>query len=147
MKWFSARRAKKILDEGANEADEQQLEDTLAKRQKILDKVVHSRRLAPYLNQVSTLFQLLQDYVRGNYREIPWWTLGAIATALTYILIPLDAIPDAIPVAGFIDDVAVLKLCLELVSKDLDSYRKFRSDRENRIEEAVENPDDSKPRA
>ena len=72
MKWFSARRAKKILDDGASQADEQQLEDTLAERQKILDKVVQSRRLAPYLNQVSILFQLMQDYVRGNYREIPW---------------------------------------------------------------------------
>lgn len=144
MKWFSARRAKKILDDGASQADEQQLEDTLAERQKILDKVVQSRRLAPYLNQVSILFQLLQDYVRGNYREIPWWTLGAIATALTYILIPLDAIPDAIPVAGFIDDVAVLKLCLELVSKDLDSYRRFRDARDS-IEEPVLGADDGKP--
>ena len=131
MKWFSARRAKQILDDGASRADEQQLEDTLEKRQKILDKVVNSPRLAPYFDQVASLFQLLQDYVRGNYREIPWWTLGAIATALTYILIPLDAIPDVIPVAGYIDDVAVLKLCLELIGKDLESYRRFRRARDD----------------
>lgn len=139
MKWFSARRARQILDDGASQVDEQQLEDTLSKRQQILDKVMHSQRLAPYLQQVTTLFQLIQDYLRGNYRDIPWWTLGAVATALTYIFIPLDAIPDVIPVAGLIDDVAVLKLCLELVGKDLEHYRQQRQTRDHTTDRPLQN--------
>ena len=44
-------------------------------------------------------------------------------TALLYILMPLDAVPDIIPIAGFLDDAVVLKLCLDMVRKDLDKYK------------------------
>ena len=128
MKFFSERRARRILKDGADGADREQLEDTLKNRQRILDKVIANSSLAPYLSQVKTLFQLIQDYVRGNYREIPWWSIGAVATALSYILMPLDGIPDVIPVAGYLDDAVVLKLCLDMISRDLQQYRLSKED-------------------
>ncbi|MDX1504710.1 MAG: YkvA family protein [Spongiibacter sp.] len=131
MKYFSQRKARKILDKGAENSDSETLESTLEKRSKIMEKVINSGQLAPYLAQVSTLFNLLQDYVRGEYREIPWWSLGAVSTALLYIFIPMDAIPDIVPIAGFIDDAAVLALCLELVGKDLAIYRQHADARAN----------------
>ncbi len=130
MKIFSERRARKILDDGAEKADEQQLQATLQQRQHILEKVLNSPSLAPYLSQVRTLFNLIQDYVRGDYRETPWWSLGAVATALGYILMPLDAIPDFIPIAGFLDDALVLKICLDMVARDLEQYRLTRNSKE-----------------
>lgn len=123
MKLLSQKRARRILDDGAKQHDEHALEEALNKRERILNKVVQSASLAPYLDQVKTLFALIQDYVKGNYREIPWWSIGSVATALLYILMPLDAVPDFIPIAGFLDDAVVLKLCLDLISKDLDNYR------------------------
>lgn len=134
MKFFSERRARKILDDGARQTDETQLQKTLQQRQRILDKVLTSPSLAPYLNQVRTLFRLIQDYLRGDYREIPWWSLGAAATALGYILMPLDAIPDFIPIAGFLDDALVLKICLDMIARDLQNYRLARGDNEENPE-------------
>lgn len=127
MLLFSRKRAKQILDDGAAEKDESKLQETLSKRQRIIDRVLSTETLAPYIEQVKLLFNMLQDYVKGNYREVPWWSIGSIATALLYILAPLDALPDFIPVAGFLDDAVVLKLCLDLVVKDLEQYRLFRS--------------------
>jgi uncharacterized membrane protein YkvA (DUF1232 family) len=124
---FSRKRAKQILDDGAAKKDESKLQETLSKRQRIIDRVLGTATLAPYIDQVKLLFNMLQDYAKGNYREVPWWSIGSIATALLYILTPLDAIPDFLPVAGFLDDAVVLKLCLDLVVKDLDQYRLFRS--------------------
>ncbi|MBQ0796342.1 YkvA family protein [Zhongshania sp.] len=85
--------------------------------------MLNNASLTPYLSHVKTLFNLLQDYVKGSYREIPWWSIGSVVTALLYILMPLDAVPDIIPIAGFLDDAVVLKLCLDMVRKDLDKYK------------------------
>jgi uncharacterized membrane protein YkvA (DUF1232 family) len=123
MQIFSKNRAKKVLDEGAAELSESEINYALSNRERIINKVLKNASLAPYISQVKTLFSLLQDYVKGDYREIPWWSLGSVVTALLYILLPLDAVPDIIPIAGFLDDAVVLKLCLDMVSKDLEKYK------------------------
>ena len=38
----------------------------------------------------------------------PAWAKAVLATAIAYVLCPLDAVPDFIPVAGWIDDIGVL---------------------------------------
>lgn len=123
MQIFSKQRAQKVLDNGAADITESEIDLALSNRQRILNKVLQNASLAPYIGQVKTLFSLLQDYVKGDYREIPWWSLGSVVTALLYILLPFDAVPDIIPIAGFLDDAVVLKLCLDMVSKDLDAYK------------------------
>lgn len=141
MKFFSERRARKILEDGADDAQQEQLEATLKNRRRILDKVLTNASLAPYLEQVKTLFQLVQDYARGNYREIPWWSIGAVITALGYILMPLDSIPDFIPVAGYLDDAVVLKLCLDMIARDLQQYRLNKDEAEQQGEISNEDTD------
>ncbi|MBM7422679.1 YkvA family protein [Spongiibacter marinus] len=141
MKFFSERRARKILEDGADDAQQEQLEATLTNRRRILDKVLTNASLAPYLEQVKTLFQLVQDYARGNYREIPWWSIGAVITALGYILMPLDSIPDFIPVAGYLDDAVVLKLCLDMIARDLQQYRLSKDEAEQQGEISNEDTD------
>ncbi len=32
----------------------------------------------------------------------------SVAVAVVYLLLPIDVVPDGIPVAGFVDDVAVV---------------------------------------
>ncbi|MBQ0759852.1 MAG: uncharacterized membrane protein YkvA (DUF1232 family) [Zhongshania sp.] len=123
MQIFSKQRAQKVLDNGAADITESEIDLALSNRQRILNKVLQNASLAPYIGQVKTLFSLLQDYVKGDYREIPWWSLGSVVTALLYILLPFDAVPDIIPIAGFLDDAVVLKLCLDMVSKDLEAYK------------------------
>jgi uncharacterized membrane protein YkvA (DUF1232 family) len=141
MKFFSERRARKILEDGADDAQQEQLEATLKNRRRILDKVLINASLAPYLEQVKTLFQLVQDYARGNYREVPWWSIGAVITALGYILMPLDSIPDFIPVAGYLDDAVVLKLCLDMIARDLQHYRLSKDEAEQQGEISNEDTD------
>lgn len=38
----------------------------------------------------------------------PAWARGVILSALAYLVNPADAVPDAVPVAGYGDDAAVL---------------------------------------
>ena len=51
-----------------------------------------------------------------------------------YVLTPLDVIPDFIPIAGFIDDAAVIAVVLKLSGGDLARYRAWRREQENTID-------------
>ena len=47
--------------------------------------------------------------------ETPRWAKTKIVGALAYLISPIDAIPDAIPVVGYTDDVGVLALAFVTV--------------------------------
>ncbi len=141
MLFFSKNRAKHVLEEGAAELDEEKLQKTLSNRQRIVKMVTDNASLSPYISQVGTLFNLVQDYVKGEYREVPWWSLGSITTALLYILMPMDALPDLIPIAGYLDDAVVLKLCLDMVSKDSTKYLQFKQQGQSPVGTSTNNPE------
>lgn len=48
--------------------------------------------------------------------ETPAWAKTVIAGALAYFILPIDAIPDAIPVAGYTDDLGALASALGMVA-------------------------------
>ena len=48
--------------------------------------------------------------------ETPAWAKAVITGALAYFILPLDAIPDAIPVAGYTDDLGALAAAIGMVS-------------------------------
>jgi len=49
-------------------------------------------------------------------RATPVHVRGSILAALAYFILPVDALPDFMPVLGFTDDAAVLAATLKLVS-------------------------------
>ncbi len=85
-----------------------------------------------FLSKIKTLMRMVRDYIRGDYREIPWKSLIMILAGLLYFLMPLDAIPDFIPGAGFIDDISIIMLVFKSISDDIHNYELFE---ESRIEE------------
>lgn len=70
---------------------------------------------------------LITDYAKGNYRDVPWNVLAAVTGAVIYFVSPIDAIPDVIPVVGYIDDALVVKLALEISRPDLEAYAKWKN--------------------
>ena len=80
--------------------------------------------LGRYLQDVRLLISVAKDYWSGNYRAMPWWAMSAIVFALLYVINPVDLIPDFIPVVGYLDDAAVVSVCLVLVEQELRTYSK-----------------------
>ncbi len=54
------------------------------------------------LNKVVTLWFTLND------RDTPTWAKTIIIGALGYFILPVDAIPDLVPIFGFSDDMTAL---------------------------------------
>lgn len=58
------------------------------------------------VEQAITLYVILTD------RETPLWARALVITALAYWITPLDAVPDAVPMVGYLDDAVVLAVAL-----------------------------------
>ena len=82
--------------------------------------------LSGVMEDLKTLFDLLRAVARGDYR-LRKETLILIAGAVLYFLIPIDVIPDFIPVAGFIDDAAVIAWVVKTCKTEIDLFRAQRS--------------------
>jgi hypothetical protein len=84
------------------------------------------KRLGPF-KEIGTSFmsslRLLQAYAGGRYQAIPKRSLIALVTAVTYFVIPTDAIPDFITGIGLFDDVALLGWVLKSIKTDLEKFQ------------------------
>jgi uncharacterized membrane protein YkvA (DUF1232 family) len=55
---------------------------------------------------------------------------GALLVALMYLVVPIDLIPDPIPVIGVADDIAVIVFAIRYARPEIERYRAFRAERE-----------------
>ncbi len=122
MAIFSEKAAEHQLKHEADSVSKDDLEILLERQKAIENKVKGSGRLSRFSTDIRLMFALVRDYWRGEYRDIPWKSIAAIAGALLYVLNPLDLIPDVILFIGLLDDAGVVALCLKLVESDLHRY-------------------------
>src|SRR6056297_512391 len=130
MALFSQKDAEKQLSTEARKGHRADLEKLLDRQRAIEEKVKSSGRLNRFSSDIKLMFSMLRDYWQGNYREVPWKSVAAIAGALVYVMNPMDVIPDLILGFGFIDDAGVVALCLKMVESDLLRYAAWKQNKE-----------------
>jgi len=94
--------------------------DEAMKKAKNKEKI--SGPLADLWENLKTVFRLLQAYFSKQYTTIPWGTIVLLVGAVIYFVSPLDLMPDWFPLAGFIDDAAVLVFVLRQINADLQHF-------------------------
>ena len=62
---------------------------------------------------------LLAAYYCAFDRDTPFQVKAALVGALAYFVLPIDAVPDFLPILGFADDAAVLATALRLVASHM----------------------------
>ena len=87
-----------------------------------------SRFLGDQFESFTILWSLLHDYWSGEYRAVPWKLLAAIGFSVTYLVSPLDIVPDFIPFVGFVDDATVFALVVSAFQSEIDAYRKWKKE-------------------
>lgn len=133
MKEINPETANRALNEQAEKVKKEDLDKVLEQEKKIEDKIKNNDSISGYIEKAKSMFSLIRDYWSGNYREVPWKTIAAVAGALLYVLMPFDLIPDFIPLVGYLDDAGVIAACLTLVSDDLISYEKWKTQKDQSI--------------
>ncbi len=92
---------------------------------KMSDMDQNKKRVAEFFEKVKTFLRLLRAYISGEYREIPWKSLLLIIGSLIYFMMPLDLIPDFIPVMGFADDISIIFLVFKSIAQDIRAFEDF----------------------
>jgi uncharacterized membrane protein YkvA (DUF1232 family) len=105
------------------EAAEKLLKDAQAKAKN------HDGPIAERLDDLMTLIRLVRAYFSRQYRDVPWETIALALGAVIYFVSPIDLIPDVIPVAGYVDDAAVVGVVIASLANDLENFREWESTR------------------
>jgi uncharacterized membrane protein YkvA (DUF1232 family) len=63
----------------------------------------------PWRAKAALFWRLLKD------RRVPWWAKALLPALLLYLALPVDLIPDFIPVLGHLDDLLVVLLVVAVL--------------------------------
>jgi uncharacterized membrane protein YkvA (DUF1232 family) len=85
--------------------------------------------LARVWDDLQTLVRLVRAWARREYRDVSPSSLVMIVGALVYLVSPIDAILDAIPFIGLIDDAAVIGWVVGQVRAELEAFRSWEAGR------------------
>lgn len=97
----------------------------------ILRKVETSLQLAIFIGSLKTMLRMIKAYWKKTYTKVPKKTIASLCFALFYVFCPVDLIPDNLPVAGYIDDVAVVQFVLKSANQEIDDYKKWEEQQTN----------------
>lgn len=132
--------AKEELGKRAKNMTRDDIADVLGKEGKAKTIVEKAGFLSQYWDDIKTSFALIRDWFNGSYDKVPTRMIVSLAGALIYLVSPLDLIPDWVPMAGFVDDAAILAFVFQLSKVDLNAYREWK-----RRQQADDDEDDSPP--
>ena len=121
-------RARRKMDESAGQAEDYARNPSKiwrlinSAKVKLMEMDDHRSTFKNIVRHVGVFIQMLRDYSRGYYPQLPWKSLTAIIGALLYFLNPFDIIPDFIPGIGLLDDLTLLTWVYRSVEGDVENY-------------------------
>ncbi len=102
-------------------------EKVAQEKDKTLDKIKNASALSGLFDNIRTAYDMVSDSVTGKYKGVAKSTLALLAGGLAYLALPLDLVPDFIPVAGWVDDAAVLAWIFKRCADEFQKYKAFQS--------------------
>ena len=90
----------------------------------------HEHRKGPIArvwDDLMTFLRLIKAWAKGTYRQAPWKSIALVIGAVLYFVSPLDAIPDWIPIVGFMDDAFIIGFVMRAIRKDVRAFREWES--------------------
>lgn len=80
------------------------------------------------------LTRMIKAASTGEYKYISTPTLVGGVAVLIYFLMPIDVIPDVIPVIGLLDDASLLAWFMTSIKTELDKYKEWEATRPVKVE-------------
>lgn len=102
-------------------------EDVLREKDVTLGAVANVSAFSGLLDDIRTAYGMVADTTTGRYQGMSKTTIALLVGGLAYLALPLDIVPDFVPVAGWLDDAAVLAWIFKQSTAELARYRAWRN--------------------
>ncbi|WP_262250048.1 YkvA family protein [Parapedobacter soli] len=76
------------------------------------------------VDEFRLLISMVRDVFAGRYR-MNRWNLSIIAATIAYVIFPLDAIPDIVPLMGWVDDATIVAYAVSKLADEISRYKAF----------------------
>lgn len=84
-----------------------------------------SQYLDTKVSDFNVLLNMGKDVYAGKYK-MSKWNMSVIVATIVYVVSPLDAIPDVIPVLGWLDDVTIVGYAFSKLADEIAKYKTFK---------------------
>lgn len=118
---------KDYLETEVSKVDDGDLQMVMDNKEAI-DKKLNSSGLKKYSELGKLMFGMIQDYKKGDFKQVPWFTIAAIGLTLLYVFNPMDMLPDFLPGVGYVDDFALFTIAIRFIESDLHAYLDWKID-------------------
>ena len=119
LKPLEKAKAEEIVESLTKKVEENYSLEDVDKAEKEAEKYKDKKQLAAIWSKIQVLFLIARHpTVWGPGVAVP------ACVAVLYLVLPIDAIPDAIPLAGLIDDIFVITTLVGVLVKKISSYTK-----------------------
>ena len=81
-----------------------------------------AENLADKTKDFKLLLQMAKDTFAGRYK-MDMWNLSVIVGTIVYVISPIDAVPDFIPVLGWLDDAAIVGYAINRLGEEMKKYK------------------------
>lgn len=98
-------------------------EDVVSKLDGLWDWIQKSPQLKDLFDNIKLSYNMIKDTLNGSYTGLSKGNLALLVAALSYLVLPIDLVPDIIPVAGLLDDCVVLGWVFIRVKDELAKYK------------------------
>ena len=120
---FSEDDARREFEKGKRKFREGDIDKALNDEDTALSQA--SKHSVRFLEDVTLGYCMLKDWRTGRY-PTPKSLVVALVIALLYLISPIDAIPDFIPIVGLIDDFSVFALVMNTFRSEIEKYKLWR---------------------
>ena len=120
-------KTKKIFNKAKDTVkDREGISNVVSKATQRLKEIANnSPEWKEFRSKIHILISMVKSHVSGEYNAFSTSSIILMVFALLYFIIPIDAIPDFIPVLGFTDDASVLFLIWKKLNKDIEAFLKW----------------------
>ncbi|GHA66491.1 YkvA family protein [Pontibacter akesuensis] len=80
------------------------------------------------------LTRMIKAASSGDYKGIPPQTMVGGIAVLIYFIMPIDVIPDVIPVIGLLDDASLLAWFMASIKVELDRFKEWEASRPIKVD-------------
>ncbi len=88
----------------------------------VFEKIKSNPTQKKLINRLNVLLRMVKAYASGRYRNVPWKSILWFTAGLIYFIMPIDLIPDFIPITGLVDDLSVIIWIYRNFDEDIQEF-------------------------